>query len=73
MTSHQGHADLPISDELMTAIVQALNDPSTTTDDRRDIKLVAARMLTTGPERYVLDEVLNHVGVTREQLTAMPD
>ncbi|MGH2558721.1 MAG: hypothetical protein ACRDJH_06625 [Thermomicrobiales bacterium] len=36
-------------------------------DDLLDISLAAARMLTTGPERYSLDDVLARFGYTREQ------
>lgn len=37
-------------------------------DNLLDISLAAARMLTTGPERYSLDDVLAMFGYTREQL-----
>jgi len=33
-----------------------------------DVSLAAARMMTTGPERYSLDDVLAQFGYTREQL-----
>ena len=42
-------------------------------DDVRDISLAAARMVTTGPERRSLDDVLAQFGYTREQLLEMPD
>ena len=42
-------------------------------DDLLDIALVAARMLTAGPDRYGLDEVLAEFGYTREQLAEIPD
>lgn len=42
-------------------------------DDLRDIWLASARMLTTGPERFSLDDVLDRFGVTREELAAIPD
>jgi prevent-host-death family protein len=42
-------------------------------DDLLDISLAAARMMTSGPERVTLDEVLAHFGYTREQLAALPD
>ncbi len=33
-----------------------------------DVSVAAARMMTTGPERYSLDDVLAQFGYTREQL-----
>jgi prevent-host-death family protein len=42
-------------------------------DDLWDASLVAARMLTTGPDRHSLDEVLAQFGFTREQLASLPD
>jgi hypothetical protein len=42
-------------------------------DDVLDLILAYARVLTTGPHRYSLDEVLAHFGYTREQLREMPD
>jgi prevent-host-death family protein len=36
--------------------------------DVLDIALTSARMLTAGPNRHSLDEVLDHFGYTREQL-----
>ena len=41
-------------------------------EDLLDVSLAAARMLTTGPERYSLDEVLARFGYTREQLNELP-
>jgi len=37
-------------------------------EDLLDISLATARMLTTGPTRQTLDEVLSQFGYTREQL-----
>jgi prevent-host-death family protein len=42
-------------------------------EDLRDVTLAAARMLTTGPERHSLDEVIAQFGFSREQLAALPD
>lgn len=42
-------------------------------DELRDIWLASARMATTGPERFSLDDVLERFGVTREELAAIPD
>lgn len=41
-------------------------------EDLLDVSLAAARMLTSGPERYSLDEVLAHFGYTREQFRDHP-
>lgn len=37
-------------------------------EDLLDISLATARMLTTGPTRHTLDDVLAQFGYTREQL-----
>jgi antitoxin (DNA-binding transcriptional repressor) of toxin-antitoxin stability system len=37
-------------------------------DDLLDVSLAAARLLTTGPDRHSLDEVLAQFGYSREQL-----
>jgi prevent-host-death family protein len=37
-------------------------------EDILDVTLASARMLTTGPHRHSLDEVLAQFGYTREQL-----
>jgi prevent-host-death family protein len=42
-------------------------------EDILDVSLGAARMLTTGPRRHALDEVLAQFGYTREQLRDLPD
>jgi prevent-host-death family protein len=42
-------------------------------DDLMDASLVAARVLTTGPGRHSLDEVLTRFGISREQLADLPD
>ena len=42
-------------------------------DDLRDIALTMARMMTAGPERHSLDDVLAQLGLSREQLDAIPD
>ncbi len=42
-------------------------------DDLLDITLVAARMATTGPERYSLDDVLAQFGYTRDELRDLPE
>ena len=42
-------------------------------EDLLDISLATARMMTTGPERYSLDEVLAHFGYTRAQIRELPE
>lgn len=42
-------------------------------DDLIDITMVASRMLTAGPERLSLDEVLARFGYTREELVEMTE
>ena len=42
-------------------------------EDMLDVSLAAARMLTTGPRRHSLDEVLAQLGYTREQLRDLPE
>ena len=42
-------------------------------DDLLDIALAEARVLTSGPRRHSLDEVLAHFGYTREQLRDLPE
>jgi antitoxin (DNA-binding transcriptional repressor) of toxin-antitoxin stability system len=42
-------------------------------DDLIDVSLVAARMLTAGPERLPLDDVLARFGYTRDQLAGLPE
>jgi prevent-host-death family protein len=42
-------------------------------EDLRDASLVAARMLTTGPARHSLDDVLAQFGFSREQLADLPE
>jgi prevent-host-death family protein len=42
-------------------------------EDMLDLSLAVARMLSTGPERHSLDEVLAQFGYTREQLSELPE
>lgn len=42
-------------------------------NDLLDLSLVAARMATTGPERYSLDEILDRFGYRRDRLRALPE
>lgn len=42
-------------------------------EDLLDASLAAARMLTTGPRRHSLDDVLAQFGYTREQLRDLPE
>jgi hypothetical protein len=37
-------------------------------EDLVDLTLAASRMMTTGPERHALDEVLRRFGFSRENL-----
>lgn len=73
MDAERGSAQQELSEEFITMVMHALDDPDVPLEDRRDIALVAARMLTTGPELHSLDEVLDWFGVTREQLAAIPE
>lgn len=62
--------NLPVAAVISMERYEALQDLE---DDLRDIWLASARMVTTGPERFSLDEVLEQFGVTREELAAIPD
>ncbi|MBW3632324.1 MAG: type II toxin-antitoxin system Phd/YefM family antitoxin [Chloroflexi bacterium] len=42
-------------------------------DDLIDITLAASRMMTTSGDRHSLNDVLEHVGYSREDLAALPD
>ncbi|MFN8593549.1 MAG: type II toxin-antitoxin system Phd/YefM family antitoxin [Thermomicrobiales bacterium] len=42
-------------------------------DDLIHITMMASRMLTTTGKRYTLDDVLDHFGLTREELADLPD
>lgn len=42
-------------------------------DELLDVSLVAARMLTAGPDRHSLDDVLARFGYTRERLAGWPE
>jgi prevent-host-death family protein len=42
-------------------------------DDLIDITLVAARMMSSSGRSYSLDEVMEHFGYTREELSQLPD
>ncbi|HYU18992.1 MAG TPA: type II toxin-antitoxin system Phd/YefM family antitoxin [Chloroflexota bacterium] len=42
-------------------------------EDMLDVSLAAARMLTTGPRRRSLDEILIQFGYTREQVGDLSD
>ena len=53
--------------------IERLEELERLREDLIDITLATARLLTAGPERYSLDEVLEHFGYTREQLRALPD
>ena len=53
--------------------IERLEELERLREDLIDITLAAARLLTAGPERLSLDEVLDYFGYTREQLRAMPD
>ena len=47
------------------ASVDRLEQQRRLEEDLRDLSLVAARMMTTGPRRYSLDEVFEMFGFTR--------
>lgn len=42
-------------------------------EDLIDVSLAAARMVTAGPGRHSLDQVLARFGYTREQLRDLPE
>lgn len=42
-------------------------------EDLLDASLAAARMVSAGPDRHSLDEVLAQFGYTREQLRDLPE
>ena len=42
-------------------------------DDLIDITLAASRMMTTSEQRHALDDVLEHFGYSREELSRIPD
>ena len=42
-------------------------------EDLADVSLMAARILTSGPERHSLDDILNRFGYSREELRDLPD
>ena len=42
-------------------------------EDLLDVSLAAARMLSAGPQRHSLDDVLARFGYTREQLRDLPE
>ena len=48
--------------------IKRLNQLEELEEDLIDASLAVARMLTTGPERYSLDEVLEKFGYTRDGL-----
>ena len=53
--------------------MQRLEELQRIQEDLLDFSLAAARMLTAGPERHSLDEVLDRFGYTREQLRELPE
>jgi prevent-host-death family protein len=42
-------------------------------DDLIDITLATSRMMTTSEHRHTLDDVLEHFGYSREELSELPD
>ncbi len=42
-------------------------------DDLLDVSLTTVRMMTTGPRRHSLDDVLERFGYSREQLDGLPE
>jgi len=53
--------------------MERLEELESLREDLLDIALVAARVLTDDHTRYSLDEVLDQLGYTREQLAELPD
>ncbi|MGH2458320.1 MAG: type II toxin-antitoxin system Phd/YefM family antitoxin [Chloroflexota bacterium] len=52
--------------------IERLDELQRLRDELLDVSLATARMLTTGPGRHSLDEVLAQLGYTREQLRDQP-
>ena len=53
--------------------IERLEELQRLEDDLVDVTLAAARMLTTGPDRHTLDEILARFGYTRDQLRDLPE
>ncbi len=74
--AEEGHEQIVVrNNKPVAAIVsiERLEQFQRLEDDLVDVSLVAARMLTSGPRRHSLDEVLTLFGFSREQLDALPD
>ncbi|HVC34054.1 MAG TPA: type II toxin-antitoxin system Phd/YefM family antitoxin [Chloroflexota bacterium] len=71
-----GHDQVVLRNNKPVAAVvsmQRLDELQRLQEDLLDVSLATARMLTTGPDRYSLDEILARFGYTREQLRDQPD
>jgi prevent-host-death family protein len=53
--------------------IERLEELQQLEEDLIDLTMIAARLLTDGPERHSLDDVLARFGYTREQIRALPD
>lgn len=53
--------------------IERLEELQRLEEDLVDTLIAAARVATTGPDRYPLDDVLARFGYTREQLAGLPD
>jgi prevent-host-death family protein len=53
--------------------IERLEELQQMRDDLLDVALAAARVLTAGPQRHSLDDVLAQFGYTREQLRDIPE
>lgn len=74
--AEEGHEQVVLRNNKPVAAVvsmKRLEELQQLQEDMLDLALVTARMLTTGPERHSLDEVLERFGYTREQLRDLPE
>ena len=69
--AEKGHEQVVLRNNKPVAAVvsmERLEQLQNLEDDLLDISLATARMLTTGPKRHTLDDVLEQFGYSREQL-----
>jgi prevent-host-death family protein len=71
-----GHEQVVLRNNKPVAVVvsmKRLEELQQLQEDLQDISLAAARMLTAGPRRHSVDEVLAQFGYNREQLRDLPE
>jgi prevent-host-death family protein len=69
--AEEGHEQVVLRNNKPVAAVvsmERLEQLQRLEEDLLDVALASARMLTTGPARHSLDDVLAQLGYTREQL-----